>query len=139
MKKDYDYGKTQLLDARDIRYHLATSRYQGGFLDQGAGHLNPLKFALGLGQAAAEAGVAIYHQSKVKSIRKKGGQSLIRTDHGQLVTPIVVLACNGYLGRLEPRLTGAIMPINNFILATENLGEERAGGCAPVKPGSRQR
>jgi gamma-glutamylputrescine oxidase len=36
-----------------------------------------------------------------------------------------VLACNGYLGKLEPRIAGKIMPINNFMIATEPLGEER--------------
>jgi gamma-glutamylputrescine oxidase len=35
----------------------------------------------------------------------------------------VVLACNGYLGRLEPRVAGRIMPLNNFMLATEPLSE----------------
>ncbi|MEE4162095.1 MAG: FAD-binding oxidoreductase, partial [Woeseiaceae bacterium] len=38
----------------------------------------------------------------------------------------VVLACNGYLGRLEKRVAGKIMPINNFMIATEPLGEARA-------------
>ena len=37
-----------------------------------------------------------------------------------------MLACNGYLERLEPRITGRIMPINNYVLATEPLGEARA-------------
>ena len=38
----------------------------------------------------------------------------------------VVLACNGYLGKLERRVAGKIMPINNFMIATEPLGKERA-------------
>jgi len=37
-----------------------------------------------------------------------------------------VLACNGYLGDLEPRVAGKIMPINNFMIATEPLEESRA-------------
>jgi gamma-glutamylputrescine oxidase len=37
-----------------------------------------------------------------------------------------LLACNGYLGGLEPRLAGKIMPINNFVVATESLGAEAA-------------
>ena len=126
LRTQYDYREARLLDSREIRNHLDTSRYHGGYLDHGAGHLHPLKFALGLGRAAADAGVSIYHRSKVNSIRRMDGQSVMQTDHGQLITPIVVLACNGYLGNLEPRLTGAIMPINNFILATESLGKDRA-------------
>ena len=126
LRTQYDYREARLLDSREIRNHLDTSRYHGGYLDHGAGHLHPLKFALGLGRAAADAGVSIYHRSKVNSIRRMDGQSVMQTNHGQLITPIVVLACNGYLGNLEPRLTGAIMPINNFILATESLGKDRA-------------
>ncbi len=38
----------------------------------------------------------------------------------------LVLATNGYLGGLAPRLAGRIMPINNFIVATAPLGEARA-------------
>ena len=37
----------------------------------------------------------------------------------------MVLACNGYLDALQPRLAATIMPINNFIVATEPLGEQR--------------
>jgi gamma-glutamylputrescine oxidase len=38
----------------------------------------------------------------------------------------MIMACNGYLGRLEPGAERYQMPINNFILATEPLGEDRA-------------
>jgi gamma-glutamylputrescine oxidase len=34
-----------------------------------------------------------------------------------------VLAGNGYLGGLEPKVAARVMPINNFILATEPLGD----------------
>ena len=30
-------------------------------------------------------------------------------------------SCNGYLGNLEPKISKKVMPINNFILATEIL------------------
>ncbi|MDH3806539.1 MAG: FAD-binding oxidoreductase, partial [Gammaproteobacteria bacterium] len=44
----------------------------------------------------------------------------------QVEASFIVLGCNGYLGKLEPRVAGKIMPINNFMIATEPLGEERA-------------
>jgi gamma-glutamylputrescine oxidase len=34
----------------------------------------------------------------------------------------VILACNGYLEGLEPQVAARVMPINNFIVATEPLG-----------------
>ena len=38
----------------------------------------------------------------------------------------VIVACNGYLGGLVPEVAARVMPINNFIVATAPLGEERA-------------
>ena len=35
----------------------------------------------------------------------------------------MILAGNGYLGELEPKVAARVMPINNFIVATEPLGE----------------
>src|SRR5690606_26714577 len=40
-------------------------------------------------------------------------------------------AGNAYLGRLAPAIAGAIMPINNYIIATEPLGDMRAGALIP--------
>ena len=42
-----------------------------------------------------------------------------------------MLACNGYLDALDPGMGGRMMPINNFILATEPLGEARARELIP--------
>jgi gamma-glutamylputrescine oxidase len=50
----------------------------------------------------------------------------VTTEHGRVEARYVVLAMNGYLGRLVPELAGWIMPINNFMLATAPLGEAAA-------------
>ncbi|MCL4722029.1 MAG: FAD-binding oxidoreductase, partial [Gammaproteobacteria bacterium] len=39
----------------------------------------------------------------------------------QVQARYLVLGCNGYLDRLEPRIAPRIMPINNFLLATRPL------------------
>ena len=38
----------------------------------------------------------------------------------------LVLACNGYLEKLEPRNAARIMPVNNYMLATEPLPDDLA-------------
>jgi gamma-glutamylputrescine oxidase len=50
----------------------------------------------------------------------------VKTKKGSVKASFVVLACNGYLGKLEPRVAGKIMPINNFMIATKPLGKKRA-------------
>jgi gamma-glutamylputrescine oxidase len=55
---------------------------------------------------------------------QEGGKTVIKTPEGQVRARVLVLACNGYLGNLEPRIAGNMMPINNFMIATEPLSEE---------------
>ena len=52
--------------------------------------------------------------------------AVVTTATGKVTASFIVLACNGYLGDLEPRAAAKIMPINNFMIATEPLGEEFA-------------
>jgi len=69
--------------------------------------------------------VRIYERSRVESY-SVGRRAQVRTPAGRVDAEFVVLACNAYLGRLEPRVAGRIMPINNFMLATAPLGAVRA-------------
>ena len=87
----------------------------------GAGHLHPLNFALGLARAADAAGAKIHEQSEVLSIAEDR-QVTVKTAQGTLRADHLILACNGYLGRLNPKVAARVMPINNFIAATEPLG-----------------
>ena len=44
------------------------------------------------------------------------------TDRGTVTADHVILACNGYGGGLDASVAARVMPINNFIVATEPLG-----------------
>ena len=94
-----------------------------GAVDRGAGSLHPLRYAIGLGQAAKREDVAIHERSEVTALTP-GTRPVVHTAAGSVTADQVILACNGYLGGLEPRLAARIMPINNFIVATEPLGPE---------------
>ncbi|HRO13146.1 MAG TPA: FAD-binding oxidoreductase, partial [Amaricoccus sp.] len=87
-----------------------------------AGHLHPLNYALGLARAAAAAGVRIHERSRAVAV----APGRVRTEEGEVGAAFVVVAGNGYLGGLVPEMAARVMPINNFILATAPLGEERA-------------
>jgi gamma-glutamylputrescine oxidase len=95
--------------------------YKGGLLDMGAGHLHPLAFALGLARAALEAGVSIYENTRVTGL-SQAQPAVVKTATGHVTADHVVLACNGYLSGIAPKVTARVMPINNFIVATEPLG-----------------
>jgi gamma-glutamylputrescine oxidase len=120
LARDHGYRLMEPLDARATAALVGSSRYAGGVLDLGALHLQPLAYALGLARAALAAGVTIFEGSRVLGY-SRAAPSIVRTARGQVRARHVVLACNGYLGNLEPRLAGHIMPINNFLVATAPL------------------
>ncbi|SMP12789.1 NAD(P)/FAD-dependent oxidoreductase [Shimia sagamensis] len=121
----YGYAQIETLDHDALQAICPSPKYVGGSLDMGAGHLHPLSFALGLAKAASGAGATIHETSRVTSI-ERGTKVTVKTESGQISADHLVLACNGYLGDLEPKVAGRVMPINNFIAATEPLGAEVA-------------
>jgi gamma-glutamylputrescine oxidase len=125
LSRDYGYDRIEVLDRAGIRRLIGSDRFAGGAVDRGAGHIHPLNFAIGLAQAAAGAGVRIHEGSEVLSL-VPGAKPVLKTAHGQVTADHVILAGNGYLGRLEPGYPSRVMPINNFILATEPLGARAA-------------
>jgi gamma-glutamylputrescine oxidase len=122
LDKKYGYNKIEVLDHAALQGVCPSPDYRGGILDMDAAHLHPLNLALGLARAAVAAGVKIYEGSAVHGI-DAGSPAMVRTDGGHVVADHVILACNGYLGGLNRRVASRVMPINNFIAATEPLGE----------------
>ena len=123
MARDYGYDLIRPLDREELRAIVGSPAYHGGDIDMGGGHLHPLRYALGLARAAAAAGVRIHEHSTVRRIGDSD-PALVETDAARITARHVLLACNGYLGHLEARTAARVMPINNFIVATEPLSPE---------------
>src|SRR3546814_16027937 len=68
----------------------------------------PLNYALGLARAARAAGATIHEQSPALEIVRTNGKPGVRTPKGSVRADYLVLACNGHLGNLEPRIAPAI-------------------------------
>ncbi|WP_270730879.1 NAD(P)/FAD-dependent oxidoreductase [Shimia sp. Alg240-R146] len=121
----YGYDQIEPLDQAAMQGLCPSPKYVGGSLDMGAAHLHPLSFALGLADAARAAGARLFEASEVTQINQ-GSKVTVRTRAGKVTADHLVLACNGYLGDLEPKVATRVMPINNFIAATEPLGADAA-------------
>jgi gamma-glutamylputrescine oxidase len=124
MDRQYGYA-LNVLDKNAFHALCPSPVYYGGVLDSGAAHLNPLALTLGLARACVAAGVRIFERAHVHHV-DEGKTVCIRTDAGQIEADQLILACNGYLGGLDRRVGGRVMPINNFIVATEPLGARAA-------------
>ncbi|MGB7269087.1 MAG: FAD-binding oxidoreductase [Albidovulum sp.] len=125
LARDYGYDQIEPLNAQGLQDILPSKLYVGGDLDRGAGHLHPLNFAIGLAKAAAAAGVRIHEDAYVHHITH-GARPVVQTGQGRVECDHVILACNGYLGGLDSKVAERVMPINNFVVATEPLGPRKA-------------
>lgn len=127
LQTEYDYDKVRYLETDEIRHLVGSESYFGGSLDMGAAHIHPLNYALGLAKAADAAGATIYQESPVLSYQDTGNaQVSIKTAGGGVTAKHVLLACNGYLDSLNSKVASRVMPINNYIIATEPLTDQQA-------------
>ncbi len=118
----YGYGQIEVLERAAMRALVDSPAYQGGSVDWGAAHIHPLAYAFGLAKAAEAAGVRIYERSEVHRI-DEGATVVVRTGRGVVHASHLILAANGYVGGLNRVVAAKVMPINNFIVATEPLGD----------------
>jgi len=125
LARDYGYGHIDPLSRDALREILPSPVFKGGDIDRDAGHVHPLNYAIGLARAAVAAGVRICEGTVVEGLRP-GARPVVRTAAGQVDCTHAILACNGYLGGLDPTVAARVMPINNFIVATEPLGDRAA-------------
>ncbi|RLA58561.1 MAG: FAD-dependent oxidoreductase [Gammaproteobacteria bacterium] len=125
LQKVYNYRQIRYVEPAEVAELTSGQGFHGGTVDRGCKHLHPLNYALGLARAADALGATIHEHSRVLSYRE-GEKVHAKTAGGSVTARFLILACNGYLEKLEPRTAGQIMPINNYMLATEPLPEELA-------------
>ena len=125
MARHYDYPQTWV-DKADVPGLVATDRYHGALVDPGGGQLHALAFARGLAAAAEAAGAAIFEGSPALACETKGGAVAIRTPAGAVRAQHAVLACDTWLGALDPKAGSRALAINSFIAVTAPLGVRAA-------------
>jgi len=131
MDQVYGYAQQHIPPAQ-IPQWIASERYHSGVFDARSGHLHPLKYTLGLGRAAAVAGVTIHEQTPVRSLQS--GQTVrLQTPQGELQARHVLLAGNVYLQDLAPVLQSRIMPVGTYIACTEGLDGALADSLIPSR------
>lgn len=125
-----DYSGARIVAAADVGQYVASPLYHGGFFDSNGGHLHPLNYALGLAQAALDAGVRIFEGSAVTAM-DHGTPVIATTAHGQVTAKHGVLACDVLTGELDRKLGAMTMPVANYNVATAPLSPEQASALIP--------
>ena len=82
------------------------------------GTYHPYKFVYGVLDLAVRAGVELYTGVSVREVHTEAGRESVRTDHGTIAAPKVIVATNAFTSRLFPELS-AIRPAQSQICVTE--------------------
>ena len=114
-------GLTLLQEPSEIRKVVNTERYAGILVDPTGGHFHPLNLALGEAAALERLGGTIHEDSGVLRI-ERGARPVVHTAHGQVRSRFVIVACNAYIGDLEPALASMSMPCGTQVITTAPLG-----------------
>lgn len=122
MREHYGQDTLRFVDREEARALVNSAEYHGGIFDASGGHLHPLDLSLGIACAAQRAGAALHPATPATRIDRTGGGFRILTPRGVVTAERVLLACNGYLGDLEPTVAAHVAPLNNYIAVTEPLG-----------------
>jgi glycine/D-amino acid oxidase-like deaminating enzyme len=129
----WGYDELRFIPRQELPDWLASERYQAGLYDPQAGHLNPLKYVLGLARAAEQLGVRIHEDSPVQSYCERGDGVELFTPGGTVRCEQMLLACNVYLGDLDRGRSRRILPVGTFQVATEPLDEAQAAALIPSR------
>ncbi len=112
----------RIVSGTEMAQHVGSSRYQALLLDPTGGHFHPLRLAQGEAAAVESLGGTIHEQSAAVRI-ERGARPVVHTATGRVRCRVAVVACNAYIGDLEPALQARSMPCGTQVVATEPLGE----------------
>lgn len=118
-------AKTRLLDRDEVAAITGSPRFNGGWLHEEAGHLNPLGYARGLGRAVIQERGKIFTGTTVTGCeRDVSGGWKVKTDGGEVVASKVIFTTGAYTVGGWPKLDRTFKIQRVFVAATQILSEE---------------
>ncbi len=112
----------EMLDKNTLAEKLGTDWYQAAWLDKRGGSVNPLGYTRGLARAVINAGIEIFTKTPVTDYKKiANNQWQINTPNGSVTAKKLIIATNAYIGKLNPQIKTAIVPVRTAQIASEPL------------------
>jgi len=111
----------EMLPKARMHEELATDLYAGGALIEGLGGLHPGLYHAGLVRSAATAGALLAPRTPVTGLQSNSGRIRVVTPRGHMRARNVLIATNGYTGKVFPWLRRRLIPFDAFMIATESL------------------
>ena len=106
----------------ETRAKLDTARYYQAIHDPTSFHIHPLNFASALAADIERLGGILHEGTDAIGLERKGDRWVLRSAHGSVTARHVVLAGNADLGRVQPRIACAVLPVATYVAVTEKIG-----------------
>lgn len=123
--------EAHLVPKAEVAREVATGHYHGGCVFPQHGGLHPGLFHSGLLAVAEAAGVQVLGRAAVTAIVDEGAGKRVTTGRGSLRAGEVIVATNGYTRPGTPYFSKRIVPAASYLIATEELGEDRVKALIP--------
>ena len=124
---------SHIISPKQVHNEIGTDFYHGGVVYPDIGALHPGKYSRALLDRVVAAGAQVISHCEVTDVTQPGDGYLLTTAKGQLKARDVVIATNGYSGKLFPWLTQRIIPIGSYIIATEPLSKAMMDELLPTR------
>jgi gamma-glutamylputrescine oxidase len=117
-------------DTPRVRALIDSERYHQAIHDPQAFHIHPLNLALALAGDIERRGGAVHERTEATGLERQGAAWRLRLSGGELggeiAAPHVVLAGNADLGRVQPRIARAVLPVATYVAVTAKIGPRLA-------------
>jgi glycine/D-amino acid oxidase-like deaminating enzyme len=112
---------------------IGSDLYFGGILIPDHHRIDPGLFHLGLLRKAIAAGTQVLCHTPVLDISREATGLAALTTRGTIYARDVIIATNGYTGKLTPDLRRRVVPFHGYMIATEALPTEQFDRVLPTR------
>lgn len=121
----------EFIDGEDVQRLSGSPAYSSGVLSPKGGAVQPLSLVHGLARAAVAAGASIAGNCEISSMQREAKGWVLEAGGHKIKAQWVVVATNGYTGRLVSGLRRSILPLNSIQVATDPLEDDLIGSILP--------
>jgi len=121
----------EIVPRAEQRRELGTDAYHGGVVLTAHASVDPARYHAGLLGRTREAGAAIFPHTPAIDITQDLDGFTVATPRGKIRARDVVIATNGYTGKLTPWLRRRVIPIGSYIIATEEIPAQTMARVMP--------
>ncbi|MED4582636.1 FAD-binding oxidoreductase [Brevibacillus choshinensis] len=130
LNKNFGY-ESSVLDRSQLHQEIDSPLYHGCLVDDSSYSFQPLNYAIGLGEAARTIGARIFEHTKALSIEYGQHSVKVVTEKGTVTAKDIIVATDGYSGKIMNELNKGVLPISARIIATEQLPESLLNTVIP--------